>query len=219
MVDISPNLEYGPYCRNPSLGLATKARGYKGCRPREKPNSHVICSQECKMWKNRPSNSQGNSHIGSWTPGGLPNLQRVIAGVKIQWLEELFISLESPWNVDVQKQMSKMGSHDSFGHLKHKLWPKEGPGVKLAIWLPTIKSQESTQFPYLQVACDILLKSSQWGLQLCFRPHLHWRSTHRVITPQSYGSPNLGNFGIPTWESRDKKPFGCGPRGEAQSIL
>jgi hypothetical protein len=28
--------------------------------------------------------------------------------------------------------MSKMGSHDPFGHLKHKLWPKEGPGVKLA---------------------------------------------------------------------------------------
>ncbi len=23
--------------------------------------------------------------------------------------------------------MSKMGLHDPFGHLKHKLWPKEGP--------------------------------------------------------------------------------------------
>jgi hypothetical protein len=30
--------------------------------------------------------------------------------------------------------MSKMGSHDPFGHLKHKLWPKEGPEVKLPIW-------------------------------------------------------------------------------------
>jgi hypothetical protein len=26
--------------------------------------------------------------------------------------------------------MSKMGSHCSFGHLKHKLWPKERAGVK-----------------------------------------------------------------------------------------
>jgi hypothetical protein len=26
--------------------------------------------------------------------------------------------------------MSKMGSHDPFGHLKHKLYPKEGPGIK-----------------------------------------------------------------------------------------
>jgi hypothetical protein len=29
--------------------------------------------------------------------------------------------------------MSKMGLHDPFGHFKHKLWPKEGLGVKLVI--------------------------------------------------------------------------------------
>ncbi len=29
--------------------------------------------------------------------------------------------------------MSEMGSHDPFGHLKHKLWSKEGSGVKLTI--------------------------------------------------------------------------------------
>jgi hypothetical protein len=28
---------------------------------------------------------------------------------------------------------------------------------------------------------------------------------------QSHGSPNCENFETPTWESRDKKPFGCGP--------
>jgi hypothetical protein len=27
--------------------------------------------------------------------------------------------------------MFKMGSHYSFEHLKHKLWPKEGLGVEL----------------------------------------------------------------------------------------
>jgi hypothetical protein len=27
--------------------------------------------------------------------------------------------------------MSKMGSHDSFGYFKHKLWSKEGPGVRI----------------------------------------------------------------------------------------
>jgi hypothetical protein len=36
-----------------------------------------------------------------------------------------------------------MGSHYPFGYLKHKLWPKEGPRVKLPIWLPTTKSRES----------------------------------------------------------------------------
>jgi len=38
--------------------------------------------------------------------------------------------------------MCKMGSHDPFGRSEHKLWPKEGPRVKLPIGLPTTKSQE-----------------------------------------------------------------------------
>jgi hypothetical protein len=37
--------------------------------------------------------------------------------------------------------MSKVGLHNPFEHLKHKLWPKEGLGVKLPIWLPTTKSR------------------------------------------------------------------------------
>jgi hypothetical protein len=31
--------------------------------------------------------------------------------------------------------MSKMGLHDPFEYLKHKLWPKEGLGVKVSITL------------------------------------------------------------------------------------
>jgi hypothetical protein len=39
------------------------------------------------------------------------------------------------------------------------------------------------------------------------------------MNAQSPGSPNRDNFETPTWESRDKRPFGCGPCGRAQSIL
>jgi hypothetical protein len=92
--------------------------------------------------------------------------------------------------------MSKMGLHDPFGHLKHKLWPKERAGVKVAVWLPTIKSQESTRFPCMQVACNTPLESSQRGLQRFFIPHPDRRSAHKVITPQSCGSPNVGNLGV-----------------------
>jgi hypothetical protein len=101
-----------------------------------------------------------------------------------------------------------MGNAIPFGHLKHKLWSKEKLGVKLTIWLPTTKSHESIQFPYVQVACDISLKSSQPRLQLFFGPHCYQRFAHEVMHPQSCGSPSYGNFGIPTWESWDKKSFG-----------
>jgi len=90
-----------------------------------------------------------------------------------------------------------MGLHDPFGHLKHKLWPKEKSGIKLTIWLPTTKSQELTWFPCVQVACHILLENSQRGLQLCFRPHFNQRSTHKVMRAQSRESPNFRNFGTP----------------------
>jgi hypothetical protein len=39
------------------------------------------------------------------------------------------------------------------------------------------------------------------------------------IYTTSCGSSNGGNFRAPTWESRYKKPFGCGLRGEVQNIL
>jgi hypothetical protein len=87
--------------------------------------------------------------------------------------------------------MSKMGSHDPFGHLKHKFWPKEGSGVKLTIWLLTTKSQKLTRFPCMKLVCDISLESSRQGLQLCFKPHFIWRSTHKVMGPQSCESPTL----------------------------
>jgi hypothetical protein len=115
--------------------------------------------------------------------------------------------------------MFKMGSHCPFWNLKHKLWSKERLGVKLIVWLPTIKSRESTQFRHMQAAYNILLESSPPSLRLCFRPHYNRRSAREVMHPQSHGNPSYGNFRTPTWESRDKKPFGCGPHGEAQSIL
>jgi len=92
--------------------------------------------------------------------------------------------------------MSKMGSHDPFGHSKHKLWPKEGPGVKLTIWLPTTKGWESPWFSCVQVTCQISLESSWQGLQLCFKLHFNWRFAHKVMNIPSDESFNF-------WEFRD----------------
>jgi len=39
------------------------------------------------------------------------------------------------------------------------------------------------------------------------------------MSSQNPGSSNRDSFETPSWESRDKKPFGCRCRGEAQRIL
>jgi hypothetical protein len=98
--------------------------------------------------------------------------------------------------------MSKMASHEPFGHLQHKLWSKEGPGVKLPIWLPTTKSWESTQSRCVKIECDTPLESSWGELQVCFRPHPNPRSEPGVMSSQSLGSLNWDNFETPPWESR-----------------
>jgi hypothetical protein len=108
-------------------------------------------------------------------------------------------------------QMSKMDLHDPFGHVKHKLWPKEGPRFKLPIWLSTTKSLESPQFPCVEVSCDISLKRFQQRLHLFLKSHLNWRSANKVMGPQNHERPNCGNFETPIWESRKKWHLGVGP--------
>jgi hypothetical protein len=107
--------------------------------------------------------------------------------------------------------MFKMGLHDPFGHLKHKLWPKEGPKVKLAIWLPTTKSWESPWFLYVQVVCHIPLEIYRQRIQFCFKLHLNWKFAHKLWAPEVTGVPTLGILGLPFGSRKTKWHLGAGP--------
>jgi len=81
-----------------------------------------------------------------------------------------------------------MASHWPFGHLQPKLWAKEGPGVKLAVWLPTTKIRESTSSRRCLEECDTALESSWRELQLWFRTRPDPSSGRGVMATQSFGS-------------------------------
>ncbi len=123
-------------CCNPSLGLATKARACKSAGQKGSlgGTSYIPGVQES---------------VREWTltlPSELP-LWGVEVPVdswdfreRLQGLEP--IRLKSSlyhWKV-IETQMSKMGLQNPFGHLRHKLWPKERLRIKLVVWLLTIKS-------------------------------------------------------------------------------
>jgi hypothetical protein len=92
----------------------TKANGLQGCGPRGSPRvkakrpqgcglrgspgvtSHTLGNvRKCEgVWGSEHSHSQCNFHFGRWSPGGFPKLQRVISGVKTQWIVAFYISLE-----------------------------------------------------------------------------------------------------------------------------
>jgi hypothetical protein len=112
-----------------------------------------------------------------------------------------------------------MASHWSFGHLQPKLWAKEGPGVKLAVWLPTTKSREYTSSQHPIIECDMALESSWRELQLWFRPRFDKTLQSGDMSSQSPGTPTRDSFGTPPWESRENVPFGCSSRGELQRII
>jgi hypothetical protein len=87
-----------------------------------------------------------------------------------------------------------MASHWSFGHLQPKLWAKEGPRVKLAVWLPTTKSRESTRSWRALGECDMALERSRRGLQVWFRPRPNQRSGREAMMSQSPRNPKSGQF-------------------------
>ncbi len=103
--------------------------------------------------------------------------------------------------------MSKMVSHDPFGYLKHKLWPKERSKIKLPIWFPTIKSR----FICVQAACHILLERSWWGLQIFFRLHLNWRFAKKLWASKVIGVPILKISGFHLESLETKWHLDVGP--------
>jgi hypothetical protein len=116
------------------------------------------------------------------------------------------------WKLRTRLQGVKTPRLEVFFILLERSWSVDVEKGRESNW-------ESTQFPCVQVTCDMMLESSRRRLQLFFKPHCNQRSAQEVRRPQSRRSPSCCNFGTPFWESRDKKPFGCGPHGVTQSIL
>jgi len=112
-----------------------------------------------------------------------------------------------------------MALHWPFAHLQPKLWAKEGPGVKLAVWLPTTKSRESTSSRRLLEECDTVLESSRRELQHWFRTRPDPSSGRGAMAVQSSGSPIETLSGLHFENPNKNVPFGCSLCDQPQRIL
>jgi hypothetical protein len=154
----------GACYRNLSLGLMTKARASQGAGQEGSPRitSHVPGSiGEC----------------GEWTftfPSELPFWE-----LESQWTLkplESNLSSQNPLNWDVPYIIEKLLKCRclKWAHMTRLDTCNTSYGQKKGrkphfFSIPTFNgresSSESPQFPWVQVACNILLKRSQWGLQ------------------------------------------------------
>jgi hypothetical protein len=106
--------------------------------------------------------------------------------------------------------MSRLGSYDPFGHLKHKLWPKEGSRVKLAVWFPPTKSRE----PYFllckwcaKYCWKVLNKGYKFSSNLIPIEGLHVK----LWAPKVTGVPIVGISGLPLGSPWTKCHLDVGP--------
>ncbi len=63
------------------------------------------------------------------------------------------------------------------------------------------------------------LESSRQELQLWFKARPDPSLGRGAMTIQSPRTLTRDSFETPTWESREKEPFGCSLHGETQKIL
>ncbi len=89
--------------------------------------------------KRKPRSAKQCEGMNPHTPKGTPILGVGVSVDSLIFKEQLqgskLIGLRHPlyhWKI-LRMQMFEMGSHDPFGHLKHKLWSKEGSRIKLTI--------------------------------------------------------------------------------------
>jgi len=122
-------------CFDPSLGLMTKVRACKGVG--RKGSLEIILHTVESVRK-----CEGmRLHTPKWAfTFGVRILMDFWIFIDVFHRSKFIGSKRSLYHWKyLEMKMSKMGLHDSLEYLKHKLWLR----VKVSIWLPTTKSQES----------------------------------------------------------------------------
>jgi hypothetical protein len=93
--------------------------------------------------------------------------------------------------------MSQIGLHDPFEHLKHNLWSKERSGIKLAIWFPTTKNQESTNSLACRWCATYRWKTLDEGYNFAMHLILIGGLPAKLWGPKVAGIPTLAISGLP----------------------
>jgi len=123
-----------------------------------------------------------------------------------------------------------MAWHWPFEYLQHKLWQKERPRVKLAIWLPTTKNQESTWPWCVQKSATHRWKALKESYSFFLDLNPIEGLNKKVMIVQSLGSvatPLWPSVGVKpnTWKSwrlgvfRDSRMFRARQQGEKHLAL
>jgi hypothetical protein len=198
-------------CRNPSLGLATKARGCKIAGLVGDPGAFHMLMGVQRVWGNEPSHSQVNSHVGSWSPertpesserdcrgqNSLPQTVLYIIGklLKCKCLKWARMAHLDIWNINYGQ---KKGRESNWQFDSRPLKVGNRPNLLGCRWRTTYR-----------------WKALDKGYNFAWD-----RTSIRGLLTKLWGSkvprvPDGGISGLPRGSPGREKPFGCRPRGES----
>jgi len=194
-------------CRNPDLGLTTKARAYEGVGQEWARESHFMLlgmQESVREWTLTLPNELPLWELESqWTPEFSKGDYK---GQNSLDCEVLYIT----GNL-LKFRCSKMSSHDPFRHLEHKLWPKEGPEINWQFDSWPLKARNHPNF----LACrwratcrwKALDKDYNFALKLTSIEGLHTKLCASKIA----GIPISRISGLPLGNLRTKCHLGASP--------
>jgi hypothetical protein len=158
------------------------------------------------------------SHTPKWTLILGVGILMSFRNFRKRFHESKFIGLKSSlyyWKV-FNMQMSKMVSHYSFKYLKHKLWSKEGPRVKLSIVVSrALKVNNCLDLLVCKWCVTYLWKALNWGYNFSLDP-ISIKGLHKKLwTSKVQGVLISRILRLPTWKSQNKIIFECNPCGQS----
>jgi len=127
--------------------------------------------------------------VGKWSLLGLPKTQKTIWRVKSPCIGAFFISMERSWSLDAQNGLAWAIWTSAAQVMGKRRAGSQTTSPLLVVWLPTTKSQESTFSRCHLKECNTALESSQWELQLWFKPRPDSSLGRRIMSVQSPGTP------------------------------
>jgi hypothetical protein len=202
-------------CRNPSLGLATKARGCKVAGQVGDPGALHMLPGVQRVWGNEPSHSQVNSHVRSWSPERTPeSLERDCRGQNslprrfIYIIEKLLKCRCRKWarmaHLDIWNTSygQKKGRESNCQFDSRPLKVANRPDLLGCRWRITYRWKALDKIYNFASDCTSIrgLLTKLWDSKVPEVP--------------------VGEIsGLPPGSPGREKQFGCRPRGEAHSIL
>jgi hypothetical protein len=152
-----------------TLGLGLRQGVARLRAKRRTRESHHMLPGVQRVWGNEPSHSQVKSHVGSWSPKWAPKFSKCnCKGQNSLPIKVIYIIGKL-----FKRRCLKWPCITHLGIWNTSYGQNKGQKSNWQFDSRPLKVENQPDFLAFRRLVTYRWKKSQWGLQLCFRPHCH----------------------------------------------